>query len=149
MVNVEVKLSLEHCRGIFDLSESPIETQFAWALIGRMWREGVPVEVVSQTQAATLPPRSIVLIPQYRWLGFRWDFALGAVGTCGRPLVLIECDGQQFHTSPEQIENDRIKDRTAIDAGVKLLRFGGAAIFTDPHGCADDVMHTIVALARK
>jgi very-short-patch-repair endonuclease len=81
------------------------------------------------------------LIPQYVLGSFRYDFA---VTRLGKLIGLIECDGKEFHSTKEQIANDRAKDKLAAKMGVRMFRFSGADICRDPKGCARKVLHTII-----
>lgn len=74
------------------------------------------------------------LRPQHKLGRFRFDFAMDLKGI-EKPVLLIECDGKAFHSSPEQIENDRRKDDAARQAGIALIRFTGAELNRDPRGC--------------
>lgn len=73
------------------------------------------------------------LAPQYRWRRWRMDFALLQDR---KPVLFIECDGREFHSTPQQIASDRAKDRAAKEAGIPLLRFTGSEIYNDPGACA-------------
>jgi very-short-patch-repair endonuclease len=75
-------------------------------------------------------------IPQFRLLKFRYDFAMFVPGPGGPPVVLIECDGEEFHSTPAQLANDRKKDEAAAAIGARMLRFSGKEIVRDPYGCA-------------
>ena len=90
--------------------ESPIEIELGAALIEKI--KGTAWQV----------------IPQYKWQRFRIDFAI-APADGGDPILFIECDGKQFHSTPEQIQRDRRKDAAAKAADIPLLRFTGAEIF--------------------
>lgn len=96
--------------------ESPIEIEFG----ARLLRQ--------------LRGTDLTLAPQYEWLRFRIDFALMRGDT---PVVFIECDGKEFHSTSEQLANDRRKDAAAARAGIPLLRFSGSDIFRRSIACAE------------
>lgn len=98
------------------LCESPIEVQLGIHLV------------------RLLSGKEIVSVPQYRWHRWRMDFALKRPD--GPPLLFIECDGRDFHSTSEQQANDRAKDRAARDARIPLMRFTGSAIYNDARACA-------------
>ena len=52
-----------------------------------------------------------------------------------KPLILIECDGKEFHSTDDQIANDRTKDGLAARSGIPLLRFSGSEIFRELDRC--------------
>jgi len=112
-------------------TESPIETIFGaqFALALRPLCKDIGWDFAVGTGDA-----DIVLHPQYALHRFRYDFAVRANGR-PRPVLLIECDGKDFHSSAEQHANDRLKDAAASNAGIRLIRFSGSEIHRDVDGC--------------
>lgn len=107
--------------------ESPIEIDLAVALdmyVGETFRQA-----------------DLILVPQFKLLRYRMDFAITKDSA---PKLFIECDGRDFHSSPEQLANDERKDKAAIDVGVTLLRFSGSEIFRYPDGCVHRVLDYLV-----
>lgn len=88
-----------------------------------------------------LDKHALELRPQFWWRQFRIDFA---VLRSGGPVLLIECDGREFHSTPEQLANDRRKDQAAEFAGLTLLRFSGSEIHRYPDGCVHRVLEHLV-----
>jgi hypothetical protein len=76
----------------------------------------------------------LVLYPQFPLARFRYDFAVVAKWKA-KPLVLIECDGKDFHSSADQQANDKLKDDAASNAGIRLIRFTGSEINGDADAC--------------
>lgn len=60
-----------------------------------------------------------------------------------KPLVLIECDGKEFHSTDDQIANDRAKDALAAKSGIPLLRFSGSEIYRELDFCVVKVFKGI------
>lgn len=112
-------------------TESPIETIFGakFALALRPICKDVGWDFCIGTGDT-----DIVLHPQYIIGRFRYDFALRA-NWRPKPLLLIECDGKDFHSSPEQQANDALKDAVATNAGIRLVRFSGSEINRDVDSC--------------
>jgi hypothetical protein len=108
-------------------TESPIETMLAVAILCQ-WPD---VRFVTHDAE---PCHGWSLIPQYQWEKYRVDLALRKPD--GR-LIFIECDGKDFHSSPDQIERDAARERMMIDAGFIVVRFTGAEINHSPAACAD------------
>ncbi len=108
-----------------------------------------PIEVMIGAQIQALINRSgekrITLQAQYRLERFRYDFALRVRNV---PIVLIECDGAEFHSTPEQVENDQRKNVAAAQAGLALLRFSGSEINRDAYGCAVVVLNEMILRLR-
>ena len=76
----------------------------------------------------------LVLHPQFPLVRFRYDFAVVAKWKA-KPLVLIECDGKDFHLSADQQANDKLKNDAASNAGIRLIRFTGSEINGDVSAC--------------
>lgn len=108
-------------------TESPIETMLAVAIL-RQWQD-----VEFRTHRAG-PGRGWTLTPQYPWGKYRVDLALRKPDGS---LIFIECDGKEFHSSPEQIERDESREREMKEAGFPVIRFTGAEINYSPVACAD------------
>ena len=127
---------------IAPMTESPIETIFGASL--SMLMEGTlgdDFKVGPKGNEAIF-----TLVPQYRLACYRYDFAI-CVG--GESCVLIECDGKDFHSSPEQIENDAEKDRTAIELGKRILRFTGSMINSHSSACARETVRALVFEGKR
>src|ERR1700733_8088476 len=81
------------------------------------------------------------LVPQQEMGPFRYDFAITRQG---KLIGLIECDGKEFHSTNNQLANDRAKDKLAAEMAVRMFRFPGSDIYRDPKGCVREVLHTII-----
>lgn len=114
------------------VTESPIETMFGSKLALAL--RPVCEELGWAFSVGELTDADMSLQPQYPLHRFRYDFAVLAKGQ-SRPLVLIECDGKEFHSTAEQQANDRLKDEAAIKAGIPLVRFTGSEINNDIDRC--------------
>ncbi len=53
--------------------------------------------------------------------------------------LIVECDGRTFHSSREQIERDKRRDRYCAINGWAVMRFTGDEIRRDARGCAAQV----------
>ncbi|SEC00442.1 endonuclease domain-containing protein [Bradyrhizobium erythrophlei] len=128
------------------ITESPIETIFGakLALVLRPVCEELGWDFSIGAELGA----DLVLYPQYALQRFRYDFALLAKGQT-RPLILVECDGKDFHSSPEQQANDRLKDRAALNAGIRLIRFSGSEINGDADGCVRQTLAACVSAALR
>jgi hypothetical protein len=113
------------------VTESPIESIFGakFALALRPLCKDIGWNFTVGTGDA-----DIVLHPQYVLGRFRYDFAVLANGRA-KPVLLIECDGKEFHSTEGQRANDRLKDAAASNAGMRLIRFSGSEINSDIDSC--------------
>jgi very-short-patch-repair endonuclease len=66
-----------------------------------------------------------------------------------KPLVLVECDGKEFHSSADQQANDKLKDVAALQAGIRLVRFTGSEIHRDIDACVTYVMSVMINAALQ
>jgi very-short-patch-repair endonuclease len=92
-----------------------------------------PIEILFGMAMMDLIEDSWALLPQFKWRGFRIDWCLERPDN---PLIFIECDGSEFHTRPDQIAKDRLRDQQIRRAGIKLFRFTGSEIYRNAEGCA-------------
>ncbi len=109
-------------------TESPIETILAVAILVQ---HGGAVQL--RAHGTGFGPQW-TLIPQYPFGRYRADFALRHAD--GR-LFFIECDGRDFHSSPEQVEYDARRDEAMISAGHRVFRFTGAEIHHSAVACVE------------
>lgn len=105
-------------------TESPIETKLMQAVRGWISHNCVS-GLVLKTQAKIGPYRADLLIEDRR-------------PEAARRLV-IECDGQEFHSSEQAIDRDRRRDRWFAANHIFVMRFSGAEIHRDARGCAAQV----------
>jgi very-short-patch-repair endonuclease len=112
-----------------DRCDSPIET----ILAGRLLHE-------LKTHCGG---RNLALVPQFHLGRYRYDFAIRRKGE-DRPLILIECDGREFHRTPEQKANDRDKDALAQLAGAELFRFKGHEIYYHTAACVSQIVEAVL-----
>jgi very-short-patch-repair endonuclease len=79
------------------------------------------------------------LVPQYELFGYRYDFAI-LHPRLGQVLALVECDGKEYHSTVEQLANDREKDAAANSINAFVVRYSGVAITRNPKDCAENLL---------
>jgi very-short-patch-repair endonuclease len=104
--------------------ESPIETEL-----------GVKITKALRV----INDETLSLISQYVLGSFRYDFAIVREGR-KKPIVIIECDGKEFHSTSEQLANDREKDSLAKAQEIFILRFTGSEIFREADSCVAKIL---------
>ena len=109
------------------LSESPIEYQFGCALVFALANSTIRIRAQYQVE-------------HYR---YRYDFAL-IHPTLEKALMFIECDGKEFHSTAEQLANDRAKERLAEKIGAFVVRYSGSAIYYNSKDCAESAVRSLV-----
>ncbi|MFC7442446.1 endonuclease domain-containing protein [Laceyella putida] len=100
--------------------ESPIERR----LYNRLWVEGFRM----RTQEPCGRYRIDIAIPKY--------------------MIAIECDGEEWHSSPDQKEKDRRKDRFLRQNGWTVVRFKGKRIVNRLESCVERV-HKEIAKKKQ
>lgn len=94
------------------MQESPIETQFREAAVGRITG----------------------LEPQ-QWIGgYRVDFLVRA------KRLVIELDGHDFHKTKEQRTHDAARQRKLQSLGYTVIRFTGTEVFKDAGSCVQQTL---------
>lgn len=84
----------------------------------------------------------LVLFPQFPWSFYHSDYAI--INPAYKEAVyLIECDGKDFHSSPEQKAHDALKDQSAARCGYTTIRFSGSEIFAKVDECSKSVFDRI------
>jgi very-short-patch-repair endonuclease len=92
-----------------------------------------PIEIMFGMAMMELMDDGWELIPQFKWRRYRIDWALQVPD---KRLIFIECDGNEFHTRPEDVARDRRRDIMIRRAGIALFRFTGSEIYQNAKRCA-------------
>lgn len=65
-------------------------------------------------------------------------------------ILLVECDGHDFHkATKQQVKHDNERDYDLRMAGYELLHFSGTQIYEDPIKCANDTFDYLIKLREK
>lgn len=118
---------MAHAQKLDPICESPIEVMLGSRLA--FYRD--------KWKSLGLP--EIKLAAQYKLAGFRYDFAIK--DSDGKLLLAIECDGKEFHSSPEQQANDEAKNAAIFATDAAMFRFTGSDIFRDDDRCAAEIFN--------
>ena len=71
---------------------------------------------------------------------YRLDMLIRCAFT-GNGLLVVECDGKDFHSLPWQIARDQQRDKDVRQTfGVNTLRFTGSEINNNLQGCLDTIL---------
>jgi very-short-patch-repair endonuclease len=116
-----------------DRCESPLERRFLVALLFTEWFDFAPVSGRGPSQIAE-DSCGVVLGQQVRVGAYRIDFAMKRRGSSKK--LAIEIDGKTFHSSPEQVERDKIRDRVLVAQGWSTMRYCGRELLRDALTCA-------------
>lgn len=80
-----------------------------------------------------LETRKINYKSQYPFKGYILDFFIEANGK----QIDVECDGKEYHSSPDAVEHDRIRNNVMAANNMYVLRFSGSEIWNDVKSCVD------------
>lgn len=121
--------------------DSPIERILGGRLVARLreaFEQNKQVKFVfcSQDDEDRYGRDHVLLMPQYKWLRYRIDWVM-KIPTLQQPYVFIECDGKDFHSSPEQVRRDQQREAEIFKHGIYVLRFTGSEIFRETDWCVD------------
>jgi very-short-patch-repair endonuclease len=136
---------------LYGIVDSPVEMVLGTALFERFstlyqswWcRVYSDSEYRKSLNEKTLNEGSLIaIVPQFNINAVgRVDFAIFLPRLQpGSPLVVIECDGHEFHErTPEQASKDKRRDRSLTAMGIPVFRFTGADILRDAKNVAYEV----------
>lgn len=124
-------------------TDSPIETQIGAAVLMFFERANLPLKLCKMIDLRNTPD-ALLLVPQFAWSYYRSDWAILNPKRSG--ALLIECDGKDFHSSPDQRKHDWQKDANAHDRGYLTMRFTGSQIHKDADGCAQKIFDAVCGL---
>lgn len=137
---------------LVQFARSPIEKLMAWGLCTRgMWMGKIDSCVFQSADNSIDDLRrecvirggllNLIVGAQMRFGPYTIDFA-AAVAIWGQPplIVVIECDGHEFHTSKDQFTRDKAKDRELLQNGIQVMRFSGSEIWRDAGACAQQII---------
>lgn len=96
--------------------ESPAETAFLDALLD---------EYDLRPDRGVLKSPELVIEMQFECINYRFDFLANG-------SHIIEIDGAAWHSSPEQVERDRLRDEASRKAGFEVLRIPAKVVFNTP-----------------
>lgn len=57
-----------------------------------------------------------------------------------QPPLIVECDGYEFHSTKEQFQRDRKRDRECLLSGYNVMRFTGQEIINQTDLCVEEIL---------
>lgn len=104
------------------------------------------------SQVERRPGSRYAVIPQFALAAgthvYRLDFLVTLAVDGTEQRVAVECDGHEFHErTKEQAKEDRSRDRAIQRTGMRIFRFTGSEIVSDPYKCAKEVVQTLLIMA--
>ncbi|WP_285424212.1 endonuclease domain-containing protein [Pseudomonas sp. efr-133-TYG-103a] len=103
--------------------ESPAESAFLKAMVSEF--------CLLPNEGKLLAP-GISLAMQVKFQQYRFDFVINNI-------FIVEIDGATYHSSPEAVERDRIRDEFSLAHGFKVLRIPASVVFITPFKAVQQV----------
>lgn len=128
--------------------ESPIEQAYCLELFQVPGIQAVDGDFTGAVIAETSwYERLILVFAQQPIMQYRADFLLVGVSrlTAEPNFVIVECDGEAYHSAREQVRRDEFRQRTLQNTGFKVIRFTGSEIHQSPQRV---IVRTIAAFAN-
>jgi very-short-patch-repair endonuclease len=93
----------------------------------------------------------IVIIPQTEIECYRTDFTITFSNQSGLDFIFaVEIDGYDWHSTKQQIQRDKIRERRIISLGIPVIRFTGSEVFNNPEKSVCDCLDTCIEyIARQ
>lgn len=116
---------------LVDLCESPIEAMLLpWLLVEDYGPRLItfPARGFNHRIEDAPPPGDVIVAPQLALVRYRVDFAVMARLGRKTKIVLVECDGENFHGAMR----DRRRDTCLSGLGFETIRASGADIYARP-----------------
>lgn len=86
--------------------------------------------------------------PQVKIEGYRADFVLDNIPGVPFLKMVIELDGQDYHSTPEQRNYDTERDRYLMRRGWQIIRFTGSQVNGNCAACVREVEGLVREWAR-
>lgn len=115
--------------------ESPIEQLFCLELFQIPAARAVEGDFAAERLAECHGEiNSILVFAQQPILRYRADFLLVGIGErATEPVfIIVECDGEDFHSTREQLRRDERRQQALVGTGFAVARFRGVEIYNEP-----------------
>lgn len=127
----EICEALDHADGVVDTAS--IDTAALCALFGGTFRNWMAHEIAAWFCESPMESRyykhrmstsdiGLKLVPQYQIGPYRVDFAVPSM------KQVIEIDGREFHTKPDDVARDQERDKALAAEGWHVERITGATV---------------------
>lgn len=120
--------------------DSPIEELFLAGLMAASFRHADCIEFREGGPLNGPAPNRPTCYQQVRISEYKVDFLIVKPTAYVIRNIVVECDGREFHSHPDQVRDDRERDRFLKNRGYTILRFTGAEIHEDAYRCGFDAL---------
>lgn len=125
------------------LCDSPIERNLLAGLLTGCWfynRAVVPVVVDVKNYDEAVPHEGVVIIPQFQFGRYRFDFLVRVELHERVKLFCLECDGKEFH---EDKARDDARNDFVRSLGVHVHRYSGTQLHNEPLAASNHIIDAI------
>ncbi len=121
-------------KGLIEFAMNPSELEMQRNTVSALADSEFEVQVAMQ-----LKSRGYHIIQQWKVGAYRIDM----VALCGDTKVAIECDGDRYHSSPEQVRNDMERQTILERLGWNFIRIRGSEYFRNPNVTINRVINDL------
>lgn len=128
-VKSSVALAEDMIKGYISICETPIEKIFLPWLVFADYGPDIlttPALVFDHRKTGLAPDCDLFIVPQFRFAGYRLDFAIFYKTKSGTRILCVECDGGDYHDRTR----DNFRDKELSRYGVETVRLSGSEIVT-------------------
>jgi very-short-patch-repair endonuclease len=121
----------------FSLCESQIERMMLPWLVFQDYRDdsSYPARVHIVKAEKLMPNTGVVIVPQFAFAKYRADFGVVCRHKGSTKVVIVECDGVDFH----DVAKDRERDAYFASWGFETIRVQGKEVNSGPGWASDRV----------
>lgn len=128
-------------RHVWKRCESPIEQMLCTALFAYLGLEAVAGDFSTERIPELIRDQPTAFLFAQQWIAeYRVDFLVVVADREGCVLLVIECDGHDYHSSEDQIAYDQRRDAVLRSAGCReVLRISGTLIVRSAQRVTDHI----------
>lgn len=142
----------EIVRGQYETAAAKLDSPIERLLMAAFLQPSLASEYMTQLEvivptsgllAHVQPPpiRGFWVWPQITVGAYRVDFIVASTLYGRTEMVIVECDGHDFHErTKQQAQRDKARDRFLASLGYRVLRFTGSEIYRDPEAVAWEII---------
>jgi len=151
------KLGLSHDGAVYEVRKflkleplryctSPIEKLMMAAFLGVDWRPFMTIPPTIRQPRTPWKKGDLIIAPQFKFGDYVLDFLLVGKGDTGDQKWLnVECDGESHHhTTMDQRDYDRERNKFMRESGIEVIRFRGRDIYKQPAACAHEAATILI-----
>lgn len=145
VLQVEVERHIKECLTLIEKSaESPLEVLFANAFLSLAYTYGFSIQITcaGTTRALQHPNQSNMFqfAMQVPIDKYRADFVIAS----GSKQVVVEADGERWHSNHYRVRKDKQRDRALQQMGYAVFRYVGPELLADAGKAAYEIIQYLI-----